>query len=93
MAKGCKINRGYGRKIYKNQRLEILLYLCSIQEASEAYEVLSDEQKRAEYDSFGSQQSASSGFNQQNPFSQQGRQGNFRWEYKVTTSSIFTKSE
>ena len=55
--------------------------------------MLSDEQKRAEYDSFGSQQSASSGFNQQNPFSQQGRQGNFRWEYKVTTSSIFTKLE
>ena len=48
--------------------------------------MLSDEQKRAEYDSFGSQQSASSGFNQQNPFSQQGRQGNFRWEYKVTQS-------
>ena len=55
--------------------------------------MLSDEQKRAEYDSFGSQQSTSSGFNQQNPFSQQGRQGNFRWEYKVTTSSIFTKLE
>ena len=47
---------------------------------------MSDEQKRAEYDSFGG--ATSSGFNsgfqqQQNPFSQQGRQGNFRWEYKV----------
>ena len=60
-------------------------YLIFItKEASEAYEVLSDEQKRAEYDSFGT--STSRGFNQQqNPFSQQGRQGNFRWEYKVNT--------
>ena len=53
------------------------------------YEVLSDEQKRADYDSFGG--ATSSGFNsgfqqQQNPFSQQGRQGNFRWEYKVKPS-------
>lgn len=56
------------------------------QEASEAYEVLSDDQKRAEYDSFGTQQSTSSGFNQQNPFSQQGRQGNFRWEYKTNVN-------
>ena len=55
--------------------------------------MLSDDQKRAEYDSFGTQQSTSSGFNQQNPFSQQGRQGNFRWEYKVTTSPILTKLE
>ena len=52
------------------------------QEASEAYEVLSDEQKRREYDTFGSSPSGTQQ-QQHNPFSQTGRQGNIRWEYKV----------
>jgi len=55
------------------------------QEASEAYEVLSDEQKRREYDTFGSSTSGSQQ-QQHNPFSQQGRQGNFRWEYKANVN-------
>lgn len=55
------------------------------QEASEAYEVLSDEQKRKEYDTFGSSPSGPQQ-QQHNPFSQQGRKGNFRWEYKANVN-------
>jgi len=63
----------------------------SFQEVSEAYEVLSDDQKRAQYDSAAKNPFGSGGFGQQqqqqyrDPFGgQQG--GGFRWEYKSNTN-------
>jgi len=62
------------------------------QEVSEAYEVLADDTKRAEYDSFGSGGGSSSGqrhsqdpfrdFQQQGGFKRSGRAGGAQWEYQ-----------
>lgn len=58
----------------------------SLQEASEAYEVLSDEQKRNEYDTFGSTSSGGQQQQQHNPFSQQGFGKTHKWEYKANVN-------
>lgn len=63
------------------------------QEVSEAYEVLSDDGKRAQYDSFGSGSGNSNGGAGQDPFRdfqqaaqqggfRRGRQGGVQWEYQ-----------
>ncbi len=55
---------------------------------SEAYEVLSDKEKRDQYDNYGSSQQYQRSYEDPRSSSQSGRQ--MRWEYQVNCDLIFT---